>query len=148
MGRRRKEHGVERFGVSMDPSLLLEFDEYIKDMGYDTRSEAIRDLIRKALAEKKATLEIEKSKGNVYAILTIVYNHHKPKLAEKVLDIQHHGIDVIISSMHIHIDHENCLEVIAMKGPGRKVLDVIDHISSIKGVRMGKYILLPEDIPS
>lgn len=148
MGRKRKERCVERFGVSIDPALLREFDIYIKQKGYGTRSEAIRDLIRDVLAEKKTAQKLERSKGKVYAILTIVYNHHLPKLAEKVLEIQHHGADIIISSMHIHIDQENCLEVVAMKGLGRDVLEIIDRISSIKGVRMGKYILLPEDIPS
>ncbi len=137
---------LERFGVSMPSSLLRDFDALIKELGYDNRSEAIRDMARKRLAEE-AVDKTAASGDPTFSVLTIVYDHHKPALMERITDLQHHYIDCIISTMHIHMDRYNCVEIVALKGPGKKVLEVTNKLSSLKGVSLGKFIFLPEQIP-
>jgi CopG family nickel-responsive transcriptional regulator len=118
-----------RFGVSMEKQLLAKFDEFIAKKGYTNRSEAIRDLIRKNIVEE------EWLKGELVAgSITLVYNHHQKELLDKIIDIQHDFYDVIISTQHIHMDHNNCLEIIAVKGLVEKIKSLYNSISILKGV--------------
>ncbi|MEO2083201.1 MAG: nickel-responsive transcriptional regulator NikR [Desulfurobacteriaceae bacterium] len=126
---------VVRFAVSIDEKLLEKFDSFLERKGYVSRSEAIRDLIRAALIEESVDEESE-----VFGTLTIVYDHHKRELAEKITEIEHSYLENIISTMHIHIDHHHCLETIAVKGKAKEIKALADKLISLKGVKHGKLV--------
>jgi len=121
-----------RFGVSLEKKLLDEFDTLIKRKNYSNRSEAFRDLIRQELVKE----EWAKS-GEVVGAITLVYDHHKRELVTKLTDIQHDFQGNIISTQHIHLDHDNCLELIAVKGPAADITKLADTLKSVKGVKHG-----------
>ena len=128
---------LKRFGVSMDELLLKKFDELISEKNYKNRSEAIRDVIRENLVCE----EWKDEKGEKVGTVTLIYNHHKRGISEKLNEIQHHMHEYIISSMHIHLDEENCLEVIVVKGNARKIIDIVNKLISLKGVKHGKFVM-------
>ena len=105
-----------RFGVSLEKNLINDFDVLIKNENYKNRSEAIRDLIREKLVQKKWT-----EGGIVAGAIVMTYDHHKRELVNKMLDIQHDHHDMTMSTLHVHLDHHLCLEVIAVKGKARNV---------------------------
>lgn len=121
---------TSRFGVSMENELLSRFDEYINAKGYKNRSEALRDLIRHSFVK-------EEWKGNesVAGALLIVYDHHQRELADKLLDIQHDFQNLIISTQHVHLDHDHCLEIIVVKGKAQVIAKLRDRLKSSKGVK-------------
>jgi CopG family nickel-responsive transcriptional regulator len=121
-----------RFGVSLEKTLLEKFDVFIKERNYTNRSEAIRDLIRQELI-KKEWLQGEDVAGTI----TLVYDHHKRDLLNKLTDIQHDYQKLIISTQHIHLDHDNCLEIIAARGNPVNLQKLADSIKAIKGVKHG-----------
>jgi len=127
---------VFRFGVSLDKDLLDKFDRLIREKNYTNRSEAFRDLIREDLVKA----EWKKNKEIVGAI-TLIYNHHKRELVNKLMDIQHDFGGIIISSQHIHLDHNNCLEIIAVKGVAKEAQKLADSLKSVKGVKHGTLSL-------
>ena len=104
---------VIRFGVSIEPALLKKFDEMITRKGYSTRSEALGDLIRKSLIDETIRSD---SQAPAIGTLTLLYNHHKGNLANQLLHLQHHKSHDILSTMHIHVDQTNCLEIIVLRG--------------------------------
>ncbi|OGS11202.1 MAG: nickel-responsive regulator [Elusimicrobia bacterium RIFOXYA2_FULL_58_8] len=119
-----------RFGVSLEGDLLRRFDSYIGAEGYDNRSKAIADLIR-----KEFVTDAFAKGGAVAGAVTIVYDHHKREVVNKLLDMQHDHGNIIISTQHVHLDHDNCLEIIAVKGPGAKVKALADSLKAVKGVK-------------
>jgi CopG family nickel-responsive transcriptional regulator len=121
-----------RFGVSLDKELLLQFDRIIKGQKYTNRSEAIRDLIREDLVKR----EWHEGK-EISGTITLIYDHHKRTLVNKLMDIQHDFGDIIISSQHIHLDHNNCLEVIVVQGTPQQAQKLADSLKSVKGVKHG-----------
>ena len=125
-----------RFGVSINSELLGKFDELIESKGYAKRSEAIRDLIRDYLVEH----EWEKDAETMGAV-TVVYDHHVRELTESLTALQHEFHSSIISSMHVHVDEHNCLEVIVIRGKGSKVKEIADRLISTKGVKHGKLTM-------
>jgi CopG family nickel-responsive transcriptional regulator len=121
-----------RFGVSLSKELLEKFDKLIKDKNYTNRSEAFRDLIRQEFIKK------EWQEGeDIAGAITLIYDHHKKDLLNKITDIQHNFQKVIISTQHIHLDHDNCLEIIAVMGNPAEVQRLADTLKSIKGVKHG-----------
>ena len=126
-----------RFGVSLDSDLLERFDRICEDRCYQTRSEAIRDLIRKELVHK----EWEDQNREVTGTLTLVYNHHQSDLAQKMTEIQHQALDIIITSLHVHIDAHNCMEVLVLRGPVKEVRSVAQRLTSTRGIKHGKLSL-------
>ncbi len=126
-----------RFGVSLDSDLLEKFDQLCDERCYQTRSEAIRDLIRNTLVQK----EWEDTENEVAGTLTLVYDHHKSDLAQRLMELQHDHHNVIVASIHAHLDHDNCLEVLILKGPGRDVQTLGQKLISTKGVLHGKLHL-------
>jgi CopG family transcriptional regulator, nickel-responsive regulator len=128
--RRNKMERTVRFGVSMEKKLLERFDRMLKKEGYKNRSEAIRDFIRQHLVEE----EWERGQKVTGGIL-IEYNHHYRELMEKVTDIQHHFHNVVISTQHIHMDDDNCLEIIAVSGKVELIKKLYDSLKSLKGVK-------------
>lgn len=123
---------LKRFSISIEENLLEIFDEHIQARKYSNRSEAIRDLIRKAYVKKE--WEADKK---VMGVINLVYDHHKHQLQEKVTEVQHDYHGLIVSTTHVHMDHHNCLEVIIVKGKAKEVQDLSDKLFSLKGVRDG-----------
>ncbi|RLE07075.1 nickel-responsive transcriptional regulator NikR [Candidatus Aerophobetes bacterium] len=128
---------IVRFGVSMEKKLLQDFDELISRKGYTNRSEAVRDLIRNYLVEE----EWRAGEKEMIGTITLVYNHHIQGLPDTLTDLQHHFHDLIISTMHLHLDEDNCLEVLAVKGLVDKIKAVADKLISIRGVKHGKLTM-------
>lgn len=126
-----------RFGVSLDSDLLEKFDGLCQERCYQTRSEAIRDLIRRELVQK----QWEDENQEVAGTLTLVYNHHHSDLAQKMIELQHQALDVIITSLHVHIDTHNCLEVLVLRGPAQDVRSVSQRLISTRGIKHGKLSL-------
>jgi len=127
---------VLRTGLSLERDLLQRFDEAIRRKGYQNRSKAIRDLIREHLVQE----EIEANK-TVVGTLTMVYDHHRPNLSEKLIDAQHHAASKVLAATHVHLDHHNCLEVIIMKGKAGDVRKFADHLLSLRGVKHGRAVI-------
>jgi CopG family nickel-responsive transcriptional regulator len=129
---------LERIGVSLDKELLAEFDKLITKQGYKIRSEAIRDLVRKQLSEE----QLENPKAKAVAAVFLVYDHHSTKLSDSLIDLQHshtfaHSMQVI-SSLHVHLDEHDCLEIIVLRGQVGEIRKIGDNILSMKGVKLGK----------
>jgi CopG family transcriptional regulator, nickel-responsive regulator len=125
-----------RFGVSIDESLLQQFDELIRDKGYRNRSEAVRDLMRDALVEREWAQDDEETVGTV----TLVYDHHTRDLSDKLTDHQHSHHHAIISVLHVHLDAHNCLEVAVVRGTAHEVRRLADELIGTKGVKHGKLV--------
>ncbi|MCL4476434.1 MAG: nickel-responsive transcriptional regulator NikR [Nitrospirae bacterium] len=125
---------VIRFGVSLDNILLERFDSLLEKKGYANRSEAIRDLIRDSLVME----EWESSTSETVGSIIIVYSHDTRELTDTLTDLQHHYYNAIISSMHIHLDEHNCLEVIVVKGKAKDIKAIADRLIGTKGVKHGK----------
>lgn len=127
-----------RFGVSLDSDLLESFDALCEKREYENRSEAIRDLIRKALVENEWE---GMGSEEAAATLTLVYDHHKSDLAQKMTNVQHDHHHLIVTTLHVHLDHHNCLEVLVLKGPGDEVSAMARKLIATKGVKFGKLSL-------
>lgn len=121
-----------RFGVSLEKNLLDRFDALIREKQYTNRSEALRDLIRRELVQREW-----REGGDVAGAITLIYDHHKRDVLGKLTDTQHEFQEVIISTQHIHLDHHNCLEIVAARGKAEEVQKLADALTSIKGVRHG-----------
>lgn len=126
-----------RFGVSISAGLLESFDKVIMKKGYSNRSEAIRDLIRNQLVE----MEWEQGGGEVAGTITLIYDHHVRGLSNLLLEIQHDYHNLILSTMHLHLDHHNCLEVLAVQGATGEIQEVAQRLISVKGVKHGKLTI-------
>jgi len=124
---------IIRFGVSLEDGLLVKFDALLERIGYRNRSEAIRDLIRDRLV-REAWKEGDKE---IVGILSLVYNHEKSEVTERLNLIQHKNIGAIVSTTHIHLDSHNCLEVIILKGKSREIEKISDLLQSTKNVKHG-----------
>ena len=126
---------LTRFGVSLDNTLLKKFDVLIKQKGYANRSEAFRDIIRTQLVEEEW-----ENPGNSESIgtINIVYDHHGKELMKNLNSIQHDYHNLIISDTHVHLDHDNCLDVIIVKGKTKIIKEIADKLTSVKGVKFGK----------
>jgi CopG family nickel-responsive transcriptional regulator len=125
-----------RFSVSVEDDLLESFDRLIERQGYGNRSEALRDLMRDALV--RAHLDERPKAADVLGTLTIVYDHHATDLADRLTALQHDHYRLIISVLHVHISHDDCMEVIVLRGPARRVRALADALISIKGVKHGR----------
>lgn len=122
--------GLVRFGVSLDGELLRKFDELIREKNYSNRSEAFRDLIRQELVTKEWEAGEE-----VAGAITLIYDHHHRELLNKVTDLQHDLQHVIISTQHVHLDHNNCLEIVAVRGEPDEVRRLAEMLRAIKGIK-------------
>lgn len=131
---------MERFTISLDEALARQFDALIRARGYASRSEAVRDMLRKEL--ERARLERQDAPHCV-ASLSYVYNHHERQLAERITDKQHEAHDLVVSSMHVHLDHDHCMEAVILRGETREVRRFADGLSAERGVRHGLLNLIP-----
>jgi CopG family nickel-responsive transcriptional regulator len=126
-----------RFGVSCEEELLSRFDGIIGKRGYPSRSEALRDMIRDMINSEAS----RSGSGQVIGTLTIVYDHGAGGVTEKLLEIQHHHHAEVSSTLHIHMDEHNCLEVLVLRGEAEDVRHLADHIRAIKDVTFGELVL-------
>ena len=128
--------GVERFGVSIEKQLLEKFDGLIRRRKYKNRSEAIRDLMRSALVEE----EWRSGNKDVMGLISLLYDHHTRLLQSKLTKIQHDHHLKIVSTLHVHMDHHNCLEVMVVKGSAAEIQNLANRLISVRGVKHGKVI--------
>jgi CopG family nickel-responsive transcriptional regulator len=125
-----------RTGLSLERDLLEQFDKSIAGRNYENRSEAIRDLIREYLVSEEGDKNAE-----IAATLTMVYDHHRPKLTERLTEIQHQAEAQVLAATHVHLDHHNCLEVVIMRGRSSALRKIADQILSLRGVKHGKFVI-------
>lgn len=130
---------VTRFGVSVEPDLLGDFDAIIRRQGYTTRSEAVRDLVRKMIADDRMAA----GNPHVAGTLTIMFDHDVHDLQHRLTHLQHHHAAEIGATMHMHLDKERCLEVVVVKGRLKQVKALADKIKAIKGVLRGELVITP-----
>ncbi len=121
----------------MEPKLLARFDQASRRAGYSCRSEAIRDLIRRRLAEEELKLGRTEAVGTI----TLVYDHEQHNLSHKLTHLQHHHHAEIISTLHVHLDPRNCLEVLVAKGRADRIRTIADELIAVKGVKHGRLTL-------
>ena len=129
--------GLTRFGVSIPNTLLKDFDRLIGQKGYQNRSEAIRDLIRDSLVKE----EWREGKQEMVGTVALVYSHHTRELSRLLTRMQHDHYKTILSTLHIHLDEHNCLEVLVVKGKGGDIKSISDRLIGIRGVKHGKLSL-------
>ena len=144
IGKKEQMSDIIRFGVSIEQDLLENYDRLIAERGYATRSEALRDLIREALIQQKIAVETD---THVLGSLTLVYDHHARNLSQEMADIQHNFHDIILSVMHIHVSHQDCMELIALRGSVVNIVSLADGLLSLKGIKNGKlFLTLPSSV--
>jgi len=124
---------IIRFSVSIEEDLIQAFDALCRQRGWSNRSEAIRDAIRRQLVEQEWKVGEE-----VAGVITLLYDHHKTGLAKKLTEIQHDALGAVISTTHVHIDHDNCLEFIAVKGEAITIESLAHRLIGLKGVKHGE----------
>ena len=121
---------ITRISISVEEELMNQFDLYSAEQGYPTRSEAVKAVIRDALVLQ----QWEKGK-DVAGAVSVVYDHHKAGIVQKILTTQHDWSDVILCSQHVHLDHDNCMEIIAVRGRGERIKNFLSHLRTIKGLK-------------
>jgi CopG family transcriptional regulator, nickel-responsive regulator len=132
-----KADRVNRFSVSLPQSLLADLDRMVREKGYDNRSLAIADMIRDELVEHRQNLGTQQIAGTI----TLVYDHHKPHLQALLTQIQHDHHHNILSTVHVHLDHDNCLEVLLVRGRASAVRAIADALIGARGVKHGKLTI-------
>ncbi len=128
---------LARIGVAIDAELLKEFDAYLDRRNYANRSEGFRDLVRDALIGEKTAQPDEPSVGT----LTLVYDHHTRSLSEKLTAMQHDHQELVVSTLHVHLDHDHCLEVLVLRGPAGQIRHFAEGIIATKGVQHGQLTM-------
>ena len=123
---------IERFSISLEQDLLRKFDRHLRAHKYRTRSEGIRDLIRKTLVKEEWDADDE-----VVGVISLVYDHHQRQLQDRITEVQHDFHHMVISTTHIHLDHDNCLEVIIARGNAGRVKEVAERLTALRGVKNG-----------
>ena len=121
---------ITRISISVEEELLNQFDFYSAEQGYPTRSEAVKAMIRDALV-----LQQWRKGSDVAGAVSVVYDHHKSGIVQKILSVQHDWSDVILCSQHVHLDHDNCMEIIAVRGRGERIRDFLANLRTIKGLK-------------
>jgi CopG family transcriptional regulator, nickel-responsive regulator len=127
---------INRFGISLSEKLMNRFDVYLKEKGYVNRSEALRDLIRNALVQE----EWEDLENETVASLTLLYDHNSNDISDRLSDIQHLHHNIIISSLHVHLDENNCLEILVLKGMAKHIKELSEALIGARGVRHGGLV--------
>jgi CopG family nickel-responsive transcriptional regulator len=128
---------LARFSVSLEGDLLEQFDRFCQEGHYATRSEAIRQLLRETLTNHAWASDAR----DAAATLTLVYDHHRTRLTEKLVDLQHRHAELVVSTMHVHLDHDMCLEVIALRGKARALQEIAFELRGLKGIQKGQLVL-------
>jgi CopG family nickel-responsive transcriptional regulator len=136
---------MERFTISLDEPLAREFDDLIRRRGYASRSEAVRDMLRSELESDRLARD---QAPHCVATLSYIYDHHERQLAERLTDLQHHAHDLVVSAMHVHLDHDHCLETLILRGETAATRRFADALAAERGVRHARLNLVPVDVES
>jgi CopG family transcriptional regulator, nickel-responsive regulator len=128
---------IARFSVSLEDDLLEQFDRYCKEQHFATRSEAIRQLLHDTLTTHAWASQCRDAAGT----LTLVYDHHRAQLRNRLTKLQHDHTDLIVSAMHIHLTHDVCLEVIVLRGPATKLQTIASQLRGLKGIHKGELVM-------
>jgi CopG family nickel-responsive transcriptional regulator len=134
---------MQRVTISIDDDLAAMFDRLVEEKGYENRSEAFRDLVRKALGDEQ--VETRKAKYCV-GTLSYIYDHHERQLASRLTSMQHEHHDVTVATMHAHLDHDNCIETVILRGPTAAVIQFAQDVMAQTGVRHGKFYPIPIEV--
>jgi CopG family transcriptional regulator, nickel-responsive regulator len=132
-----KNAGVARFSVSLDRQLLRQLDRMLREKGYRNRSLAVSDMVRGQLVEHRQ----ERGEGDAVGTVSLVYDHHKPHVQETLTEIQHRWRTAVISALHVHLDHHNCLEVLVLRGKAPELRALADRLIAARGVKHGRLTL-------
>ena len=125
-----------RVSISLENDLLKRFDRFVSSQGYPTRSEALKALMRRNLVEHDWT-----ANGAVAGAVTLVYDHHRRGLVGRIMDIQHDFAPLIVSTQHVHLDHDNCLEIVVVKGKAGDIRRLVAALKSIKGLKHSSLVM-------
>jgi CopG family nickel-responsive transcriptional regulator len=128
---------VTRFSMSLPASLAKQLDRMCREKGYDNRSLALADMIRNQLVEHQQQV----GEAEIAGTITLVYDHHRHGLQEELTDMQHDHHEWIVSTLHVHLDHHNCLEVLVVRGPAARIRNMADRLIGAKGVKHGKLTI-------
>lgn len=128
---------IVRFSVSLENDLLDEFDRFCKEENFATRSEAVRQMIREMLTGRAW----ESGETEVAGTLTLVYDHHRPQLRDRMIALQHKHHDLVVSTLHTHLTHDLCLEVIVLRGRADKLRQIATQLKGMKGIRKGELVM-------
>jgi CopG family nickel-responsive transcriptional regulator len=134
---------MERFTISLEEQLAADFDRLIHDRGYTNRSEAVRDMLRAAVESHR---QVRDEGRHCVASLSYVFNHHARELAERLTGLQHEHHDLCVATMHVHLDHDDCLETLLLRGPAAAVRGFADALVAERGVRHGHLNLISVDV--
>src|SRR5438270_6209338 len=126
-----------RFSVAIGGELLQKFDQYREAHRYPNRSEAVRGLMRAALVEEA----VAQDEGEAMGVVTLIYDHHAGRVAERLTDLQHQHVDRVVTTTHVHLDAHRCLEVILLRGEAKIIRDLADGLIGTKGVETGRLVL-------
>jgi CopG family nickel-responsive transcriptional regulator len=126
-----------RFSVAIGGELLQKFDQYREQHRHPNRSEAVRGLMRAALIEET----IARDESEAMGVVTLIYDHHISRIARRLTDLQHHHLDQVVTTTHVHLDERRCLEVILLRGPARQIRGLADDLIGTKGVETGRLVL-------
>ncbi len=135
---------IVRFSVSLEDDLLEKFDRFCKDEQFATRSEAVRQLIRDTLTRRAWQSE----EHDVAGTLTLVYDHHRPQLRDHLMELQHDNTDIVVSTLHAHLEHDLCLEVIVLRGPAGRIQEIASKLRGLKGIFKGELVMASAQDPS
>lgn len=141
-----KEESAARFSVSLPANLLLELDRMAEEKGYDNRSLAVADMIRAQLVEHRT----QRRTGEIAGTITLVYDHHTRRVQELLTDLQHDHPNLVVATMHVHLDHDNCLEVLVTRGRASAIKKMADRLIGAKGVKHGRLTITStgKDLPA
>jgi CopG family nickel-responsive transcriptional regulator len=128
---------IVRFSVSLEDDLLEQFDRYCRQQQFATRSEAIRQLLRDTLTKEAWAGESADAAGT----LTLVYDHHRPQLREHLTKLQHDHNELVVSTLHAHLTHDLCLEVIVLRGAAGKLRQIAAQLKGLKGIYKGELVM-------
>ncbi len=133
---------IVRFSVSVEEELLEQFDRFCKEEHFATRSEAVRQLIREKLTRRAW----ESDTREVAGTLTLVYDHHRPQLRDRLMELQHDNTDLVVSTLHAHLSHDVCLEVIVLRGPASRLQKIASQLRGMKGIFKGELVMASGEI--
>jgi len=132
---------IVRVSVSLEGDLLEEFDAFCAQQEYATRSEAVRQLIREMLTREAWASGTQEVVGT----LTLVYDHHRPQLSDRLMEVQHDNTDLVIATLHSHLSHDLCLEVIVLRGPADRLQAIAARLRGLKGIHKGELVMAAAD---
>ena len=132
---------IVRFSVSLEDDLLEQFDQYCEQEQFATRSEAVRQMIRETLTARAW----ESDSQEVAGTLTLVYDHHRAQVSDRLTQLQHDNTDMVVSTVHVHLTHHLCLEVIILRGPAGRLRKIASQLRGLKGIHTGELVMAAAD---